>query len=861
MNRRVLSIVVLSIILSTSIIPVNAWAQYEDFSTYTETDGPGKGTLVNDFWVKYEKWDSNLYGDGPLHWIGIIDVPVDFVATFKANYTFLVNSGGNVLHRFLYVWNTGFGNAHISVEADKPDGATFNYKVRLQFESNEAPGGSWVRTNYVFTRGVYYWFKLTYNGFVLRLYCYANEVDMLAQQNELEILTHSPMTVNNPNWNRVQINKPLAVGQTYIRYGHLRDLEFGSALKKGSPIFNHFDFDGFNMNGTIHSGYVVYNDYLYKGEVYNLSVNVVNCTYVKVNFTDGQNIINFEYWNITTNNQTDVFRVSSTDRYVISELSHFVTKVNDTYHITWTFILQDNIVDSRPFWNIYVEHILANSTVWSQYYLMCQIGIYNLGGEVFYNFNGDGYKESYGDVFELGATNGSTNSYAYAEIIFKRLQHVNMLVELDLDNEWDTANFDLEFSAGYYDFGIDYFVGNKWVTGWYARMYPIAGSVGHFGLGSDASWVEWSIDWYNLDPLTNTTLNKKTDYLLSYHWGYDHVDGDEYTNRTSCQFWVDLWYSNRNSSTVVAGRVNSYYYGMYEQGNPFWFGYGKFRPAFGVETEATFYDNLYDDNNKVTNCQKFTLMKFWVKVGTVNIADANDETWSIIFNQNPNFKQADDRMMGVETPILHETKVLDMPQTGFLTPLQRAIEGISKAIWLGALGFIRILWGAMDSLFEYMGFPANTFSNIISFILSIPRYLNALLSNLPFITQNLLTSISQTFSLLIVTIPRYLYGLGIAITIFISYINEIVSLFTGGWANVGDIWATWNVTEWIQLFIVAVLPFKWLERIGDSKDKVQTVTHDLQIAYHIFTGVLSLLFDFVKILINIVEGIRSALPI
>jgi len=615
------------------------------------------------------------------------------------------------------------------------------------------------------------------------------------------------------------------------------------------------------ISGTFNNGTV----WLFEKEVAELNVTVENADYVEMSFNDTKNIIKFIY-NETNGDEMfiDVEGIKGNpDKYVIGNIYQSFTKNGNQTNLIWRFIPNINIVDSA---NRRLSYYLKSNQSGIIYEKSnstnIDFNIYNLGGNVYYTFNGDGARIKGGDAWELKATDGSLNSYAKAEVLFRKLQHVHLLVEIDMGNDWNNTEkaFDFPLGCGYVEYGIDYRLNGSWVTGWKVRLYPYQADVGYHGLGNDQDWIEWSVDWYNYDPSTGSIQNIKTDYIYSNFWGYDTVDGQGHTNRTSTQMWIDLWFNKMNASTVIGGRVNSYYYGMYEQGNAYWFGYGKFRPRTGDTTASMFFDNLYDENGNVTNCLKYDLIKAYAKVAKLDVANGNDDTWALKNYEILNWKVAEDRMQGIDTPIFVETKVLDMPQTGFLAPLKKAIESLGKVIWNGALGFIRILWGAMDTLLSWAGFPKGTWERIVSFVLSIPQliitlgqYLGTLVTSFIEILDDLLLFITNI-------LPRYIYLMGTMIVGLISWWGYFVDLFTGGIGGINNIWQQLDLEQWIILFITVLFPLWEVDRIFSSKDPLKKLKEDFELYTSFLTGIANFIKSIINMMIQIISAIRGMLP-
>lgn len=450
---------------------------------------------------------------------------------------------------------------------------------------------------------------------------------------------------------------------------------------------------------------------LYENEVYTLSITAQSSTYLDINMSDAQRTIGF-HWN----NDTKRIYTTTSDNgeYVIGLLrTSYNQSIQGTWGMyNWTFILDRNIVDSYGVeWNVKNNSTTVLASGFVVYKMaFVTVDIYNLGGRVSYYYEYGGSRIVGGDSFELEVTN--TNDYARAEVIYDKLQHVGMLVELWTGATWYPSNNTFGNIQGCaYQFGIQYEIDNEWHSGWYALLYVQdvdSYIVGHQLAGDDMDWVRWNVDWYNEDGMV------KRDYIYSNFWGYETEDGKpDNLPRHSTQMHINLWFNRMNASTVVGGRINSYYFGFYELGNPWWFGYGEFRPMIGNISSSMFFTNLYDNDSNIRNAGEIQRVRYYTAIARVN----NHNITSRMMNYEMlNFKVADDRMVGVDTPVLVETKVVDMPQGGFLTPLIKVMESIGNLIWAGAFSFIRLFMGAIDTLLTYFGLPMGTFTQLMDML-------------------------------------------------------------------------------------------------------------------------------------------------
>lgn len=341
------------------------------------------------------------------------------------------------------------------------------------------------------------------------------------------------------------------------------------------------------------------------------------------------------------------------------------------------------------------------------------VNFFNLGGMVSYVKVGDAGHNKGDDILSIYAQD--VGSYIEASIIWDKLQHQHLTLELDNGGVWDSINNKfINMTGGLYEFGMNYFINNTILNGWKTRIYVESSDVGNHGVGVDKDWVNWEIEHYIYNRTIDDWMIKKESNLISNYDGYDHTSSIHgYTNKTTIKFFVDLWFSNENSSKIIATRINPEFFGMYEQGSSFWFGYGAFRPYFGDETVSIFYDNIYDGNmNVVSSSEKVSLVQFWVRVEKIT----GKEKYQLTNFVMKNSQFASYKMGGIDTPAYVATKVINMPRTGFLTPLVKAIQGIGSLIWGACMGFIYVLISSIDGLLVYLGLPEGMVSSMIGWV-------------------------------------------------------------------------------------------------------------------------------------------------
>ena len=365
-----------------------------------------------------------------------------------------------------------------------------------------------------------------------------------------------------------------------------------STMGKSRLLLGNFYFNGGEplpalLNVTIndrtynstHTGY----EWIFRGDVYKLKAFYQYASSISLNFTDSVNTVFFNYNNVTQKGSLAVLGADGTwkNENVANGLSCNTTvHSNSTLETDWKWSVAGNIVD---IFNTTLGYSVSNSIITVTGITGVKFNIYNVGGLAQYQMTGDGYIVAGGSPLQVSVRNSSlgVQSSSSAWLIYRRLQYYHMLAELDTDSKVYGASFAHQEVCGELEFEFDYKLVDKenqaWIEGLRAEitLVPNSMDVGDYGSNADSSVVEYTVDWYNHGVFI------RQDKMYSYDYGYSSWVGDAPesvvdhfpTGRRSMPFWVDLWFDNANASKIVGGRVNSQYYGEYESGVSWWFGY------------------------------------------------------------------------------------------------------------------------------------------------------------------------------------------------------------------------------------------------------------------------------------------------
>lgn len=598
--------------------------------------------------------------------------------------------------------------------------------------------------------------------------------------------------------------------------------------------------------GLIDADIDSFGEWLFMGEVYTLDATFNFASYAEINFTNINNVIQFTY-----DNDTKIMNLETEGEFIAGLIlaQRSVNYSTQEFNFTWKFILNKNILDElNVTFNHYCEDdinvlITGGATNITR-------NIYNLGGFVSYEFEGDAGRRIGGDALEIHHTN-STGTGAYVDVIYRRLQHVHLAFALDVE---DNDCFDVDELSGVVEFGLKYYNESAWHTILFSELFIVNGAVDPAGAGAGKAFIIPYISW-NSRQDTGYVSTVRSDTLS----GYPECGDDVNAPVTNSKFYLDLWFNSMNYSTTIGGRISTKYYGMDETGWLFW---NSWRPVMVNETESMFFDDLRDWNGSILQVSDIELVKFYIRVLKIGAGSGSCDTHTWMITE-PEFSKtlAGDRMQAINTPEGIDTLVIDMPSTGFMQPITKAIQGIGIAIWMSALGFIKILFGAMDSFFYFIGFPAGTFTLIVDYVLTIPDFMISLIGHLANLIGNMGTQVTRLFALIAVGLPQFLYGTGILVTTFIEYVNQIRSLFTGGWTGISNFWTSLELAQWVELFVIAVLPFMWLDRVFSSKDSFKTAREDIGWMFKMIFALVDLGSWLIRMIGSMIQAIRNILPI
>ncbi len=314
-----------------------------------------------------------------------------------------------------------------------------------------------------------------------------------------------------------------------------------------------------------------------------------------------------------------------------------------------------------------------------------EFNIYNEGGLVQTESSGTAGRVAGGDTFELQASNLTSS---FANQTFRKIQQFRAQFALRLSDEagdtgfvigfqdfagsgggaelyMDKGDWQIEIAMNYCDETADVMV-----KGFYVIFEMENGD-----LGVNDLWTVINATWFDADDI------KIRSALFAAF---------PETQLAQVRFWVDLWYNKINSSSIGGGRLNAYYTGMDTTAFLLW--QGGWAPFITNQTDSLAFIPLKNDASEFITSPELDLMAVSVNIsrpansagtGGINVT-ATLQGWEQL-----DWKFAQDKMIGIDTPTPVETKVPDMPVTGFFAPL------IAAVLSIGALIFESVTQGAL----------------------------------------------------------------------------------------------------------------------------------------------------------------------
>jgi len=467
--------------------------------------------------------------------------------------------------------------------------------------------------------------------------------------------------------------------------------------------------------------------------------------------------------------------------------------------------------------------------------------VYNKGGFSINAYTGTGTGGGGGSGINVGLTPFSffagNNSWAYNDLYYRDLVHIKMCPEIMAY---------LGVQTFYVAYGLDYCLqGEDWTTG----IQVILGAVA-ITLGSER-WWNWTVSWFNQGNFVKqeTIMTFQRTGLPDIHHLLDFM--------SVARVWVDLWYDNLNGSTVIGGRVAAFEWPMKDNADN-WVRFlnNNWGPMNDQPTDSMFLASILSgDNVTVKSSAQVKMTRVWCSLDVASGSTTqwaytyNYPVWDLTFSQKP-FPP----LSGIQTPPFDPPALPDMPGGGLLGALFSGFSYIGKMlgdnIMWGGLGLWPGFVGFLDTIGSWLGMPS-AFTNFINWISTAG---GGLFTSLTYLAS----VISGGFAFIAIFMWQLITFIGLCFTYLGQVINGVIGFFTGTVGGAGDIWATFNGTQWVILGIICYpiyLVFLWDEH------GLGAVETELRRDWWVLSTVFGVLITVGRYMLQIITAVIESIPV
>lgn len=645
----------------------------------------------------------------------------------------------------------------------------------------------------------------------------------------------------------------LIIGYEFI--GNIDEVQFYSDIYSDNPLLPiatyPYIYGGF-IDTTACSWVVASLSYNFTGS-YIRQNSIDPITYAEFNFTDGTDVIGLSY-----TASTGSYTTSGNDK--VSFVSYNSIQSYNALLLYGRIRIESTIVSSQ---NIDLNLYCTTATSSDSLIIDNRFAIYGLGGVTSTTVVGDGALIAGGSVFDIMAQNSSLTeggSSILVSTVAPNFQHLHTLTHLYQSAQWDEVNGVWDCPSfcsetGYLEFGVDYMEENcTWLNGWKTRIYIVDGGAGTGAwFAKDQSWVRLNVTWWNNNELI------KYDDVYAFYEAYDEND-----TTTQISLYIDLWISEDEYSSNVAGHVSSQYYGMEEGG---WWLWSNWQPVGSLQTSSTFYDNLYNGDGNLTSASTLKMFNVWSKIAKTGVGEGDtscdEHLWASI-NEVVQIKQLpyNVELIGIASPIFMPTTTPDTPLGFFASignTLANALDSIYYAIATLAQGALTLTSSVLDSVFGLFGITGFT-SSITSIIGGFATYFTQSITYV----SSLIISIFTLFSSVVLFIIEWI---GRVISTLIQIGDIVVGILNGTGAittEIGNIWEWIKIDTWFS-FIPIVMVIYWFNSIdqrakqtgggwmsilmGDINSIISVISFIFDFAWRVISTVIDLSMRFINVFI------------
>jgi len=509
-----------------------------------------------------------------------------------------------------------------------------------------------------------------------------------------------------------------------------------------------------------------------------------------------------------------------------------------TTTVVFPIWFQDSVLDLWEPSDAIDIYGMYNSTNW-QLIESSFFRIYSKGG---FTLNTESTNSSHAWILEGGTPfsfhvedGDATNQWMYNEIWYRDVQHLKLLPEIHFLTGLD--GFDLKY-------GVDYSLGDgKWEDGWYFDINPE--TVHYNGLLTQAVWINMSCYFLARGGIVTS------EDLYMYNHGSILGNGDP----GWWEIWVDLWVSDKNASSVGAGRLNAYEYGM-EDNADLWLRWlaNNWAPMDDVfkefQGEAPLLD---DDDSTILSSERVVMWRFWSQV-KVYSAGAGQVIEVKNFEHFDATRSQQLPLTGISSPIFDETTVPVVGSKGLLGALYTMFASLgsflSENVLFGGLN----LWGAfvgfLDTIAAMFGAPKfftnlfNTISQLLGYFVNSMSYIGTVLVAIFQLITNLMGS--------------FLGIMGDLIGSLIDTFTHFMDMMGGAYGVGGNIWSDLGISTWIMvamIFYPIYLIILWDEQ-GEA-----AVIQQLTWMFGLLSWIFGFLVSLVQFVIRMITSVIESIPI
>ena len=472
----------------------------------------------------------------------------------------------------------------------------------------------------------------------------------------------------------------------------------------------------------------------------------------------------------------------------------------------------------------------------SDYFLVNEdyFRIYNEGGFSLNYASSDesrAYVMAGGTPFSFYAKNGSST---YNEVWWRDVNHIKLLPVI-------------QFIAGKEPFtltyGCDYSLGNgEWLTGWKAIINP--DFVSYTGIFAGNYWINMTAYFWDAEG------SVRYDDLYMFYHGSVQTEGD----RGWFKVWFDLWFSDKNASSVGAARINAYEFPMVDTAD-WWLRW--IASDWGVKDnvlkELSCDSPLLDGDLNSVNSQQIKMVRYWSNL-TVSDADGGQIIAITDFDVFDATHSKQLPLVGISNPVFDETKTPTLGQTGLLGALFSMFSGfgqwISENIMFGGLNLWSNFVAFLDTIAGWFGAP-HFFNDLFNWLAELFGYLADSIVYLMDIISDIFVLFGSLLSVFLTTMSDIIAALVNTITMFTDMM--------GGAYGVGmNLWDTLAISSWITVAII-FYPL-YLILLWDTQG-MDAVIKQLTFLFGILGWVFNFLISLIIFIMSLVERLVESIPV